>query len=71
MVYKKVGGDTTVEFSIYQSSEATDLAAASGYLDKNAKTDETLTPAGSGTAVLVKGSAGNVTSLTIHTETEE
>ena len=70
-VYKKVGGDTTVEFSIYQSSEATDLAAASGYLDKNAKTDETLTPAGSGTAVLVKGSAGNVTSLTIHTETEE
>ncbi|MDE7261540.1 MAG: folate family ECF transporter S component [Oscillospiraceae bacterium] len=70
-VYKKLGGDTTVEFTIYQSSEGTDLEAASCYLDKNAKKDETLTPAGSGSAVLVKGSTGDITGLTIQTETEQ
>lgn len=66
-VYKKLGGDTTVEFTIYQTSDATDLNAVSSYLDKNAKKDETLTAAGSGSAVLVKGSTGDITGLTIST----
>ena len=69
-VYKKLGGDTTVEFTIYQTSDATDVSASSGYLDKNAKKDESLTPAGSGTAVLVKGSTGDVTNVTIDTLAE-
>lgn len=70
-VYKKLGGDTTVEFTIYQTSDATDLSAASGYLDKNAKKDETLTEAGSGSAVLVKGNTGNITALTVNTAAQE
>lgn len=69
-VYKKLGGDTTVEFTIYQTSDATDLNAVGSYLDKNAKKDETLTAAGSGSAVLVKGSTGDVTGLTIAAATE-
>ena len=69
-VYKKLGGDTTVEFTIYQTSDATDLSAAAGYLEKNAKTDESLTAAGSGTAVLVKGSTGDVANVTVATATE-
>ena len=69
-VYKKLGGDTTVEFTIYQTSDATDLSAVSGYLDKNAKSDDTLMAAGSGSAVLVKGSTGDVTNVTIDTLTE-
>lgn len=64
-VYKKLGGDTTVEFTVYQTSPDTDISAASGYLEKNAKTDETLTLAGSGSAVLVKGSTGNITDLSV------
>ena len=64
-VYKKLGGDTTVEFTIYETSPETDTSAAAGYLEKNAKTDETLTLAGSGTAVLVKGSTDSVTGITI------
>lgn len=64
-VYKKLGGDTTVEFTVYQTSDATDLSAVSSYLDKNAQKDETLTAAGSGSAVLVKGSTGDITGLTI------
>lgn len=64
-VYKKLGGDTTVEFTVYQTSEGTNLTAVSSYLDKNAKEDKTLTAAGSGSAVLVKGSTGDITGLTI------
>lgn len=66
-VYKKLGGDTTVEFTIYQTSPETDISAASGYLEKNAKLDESLTLAGSGSAVLVKGNAGSITDLLIDT----
>ena len=69
-VYKKLGGDTTVEFTIYQTSEATDLSAVSSYLDKNAKADETLTAAGSGSAVLVKGGTSNIAYVIIDTLTE-
>lgn len=64
-VYKQLRGDTTVEFTVYQSSDATDLAAAGGYLEKNAKEDETLTKIASGSAVLVKDSTEDVTSLTV------
>lgn len=67
-VYKKLGGDTTVEFTVYQTSPDTDLSAASGYLEKNAKEDETLSLAGSGSAVLIKGSTGDVTALQISRE---
>ena len=69
-VYKQLGGDTTVEFNIYETTPATDTDAASSYLDKNAKSDDTLTAAGSGSAVLVKGSTGDVTNVTIDTLTE-
>ena len=64
-VYKKLKGDTTVEFTVYQSSEGTDAAAVAGYLDKNAKKDESLTLVASGTAVLIQDSAQNVTGLTV------
>ena len=47
------------------------MGTASSYLDKNAKKDETLTQAGSGSAVLVKGSAGDITALTVNTATQE
>jgi len=70
-VYKKLGGDTTVEFTVYGTSPDTDLDAASGYLEKNAKKDETLTLTGSGTAVLVKGSTSDITSLEIEPAAEE
>lgn len=66
-VYKKLGGDTTVEFTVYQTSDATDLSKVSSYLAKNAREDKTLTAAGSGSAVLVKGSTGDITGLTIST----
>ena len=39
-VYKKLGGDTTVEFTVYQTSAETDLNAAAGYLEKSAKADD-------------------------------
>ena len=64
-VYKKLKGDTTVEFTVYQSSEGTDTAAVAGYLDKNAKKDESLTLVASGSAVLIQDSAQNVTELTV------
>lgn len=67
-VYKKLRGDTTVEFTVYQTSEGTDLDAASGYLDKNAKKDETLTRVASGTAVLTAGSVENVTGISVKPE---
>ena len=69
-VYKKLGGDTTVEFTIYETSPETNTSAAAGYLEKNAKDDETLTRAGSGTAVLLKGSTDSVTGITINTANE-
>lgn len=64
-VYKKFRGDTTVEFTIYQASEGTDLAAVSGYLEKNAKNDESLSKTGSGTAVLAAGNTADVTILAV------
>ena len=64
-VYKQLRGDTTVEFTVYQTSPATDLAAAAGYLEKNAKADETMARTGSGSAVLEKDSAGSVTAYTV------
>lgn len=64
-VYKKLGGDTTVEFTVYQSSGATDPAALAGYLDKDAKKDETLTQVASGSALLVGDSAQNIADLTV------
>ena len=67
-VYKRFRGDTTVEFTVYQSSEATDLAAVSGYLEKNAKDDATLTKVASGSAVLTGGSVDSVTGLTVTPE---
>lgn len=64
-VYKKLRGDTTVEFTVYQTSPETDLAAASGYLEKNAKDDATLTKVAAGSAVLTAGSVENVTGMTV------
>lgn len=64
-LYRKLGGDTTVEFTVYQTSEATDRAAAASYLDKNAKKDETLTAVATGNAVLEQDSVQSVTALTI------
>ena len=64
-VYKKLRGDTTVEFVVYESSPATDLAAAAGYLEKNAKTDDTLVQLGAGTAVLEGGSVQNILEFTL------
>lgn len=70
-VEKKLGGDSTVQFTVYQVSAETDLDAAAAYLDKNAKKDETLTPVASGSAVLVKDSAQDITDLTVsQTDTE-
>ena len=64
-VSKKLRGDTTVEFTIYQTSEGTDLAAAAGYLEKSAKGDDTLTRVGAGSAVLVLDSVENVTGMSV------
>ncbi|MCI9433280.1 MAG: folate family ECF transporter S component [Oscillospiraceae bacterium] len=64
-VYKKLRGDTTVEFTVYQTSPETDQAAVSGYLEKNAKEDATLTKTGSGSAVLTLGSVESVTGMTV------
>lgn len=64
-VYKKLRGDTTVEFTVYQTSPETDLAAASGYLEKKAKDDATLTKVASGSAVLTAGSVEDVTGMTV------
>ena len=44
-VYKKLKGDTTVEFNVYNTTADTDASAASRYLAKNAKEDESLTEA--------------------------
>ncbi len=64
-VYKKLKGDTTVEFTVYQTSPETDQGAVSGYLEKNAKDDPTLTKTASGSAVLVLGSAEDVTGMSV------
>lgn len=67
-VYKKLRGDTTVEFTVYQTSSETDLAAVSGYLEKKAKDDATLTKVAAGSAVLTAGSVENMTGLTVQPE---
>lgn len=67
-VYKKLGGDTTVEFTVYQTSAETDLNAAAGYLEKSAKADETMTKVASGSAVLPGDSAAAAGSMTVQPE---
>ena len=67
-VYKKLKGDTTVEFNVYDTTAGTDASAASRYLVKNAKEDESLTQAGSGTVVLVLDDTANLTGLDVKLE---
>ena len=67
-VYKKLGGDTTVEFTVYQTSAETDLNAAAGYLEKSAKADETMTKVASGSAVLPGDDAAAAGSMTVQPE---
>ena len=67
-VYKKLRGDTTIEFTVYQTSDATDRQAAAAYLEKNAKDDETLARIGSGSAVLVLDSAQDISGLIVEPE---
>lgn len=67
-VYKKLRGDTTVEFTVYQASAETDLDAAAGYLEKNAKEDPSLTKIGSGSAVLVGDDPAAVEGITVKPE---
>ena len=65
-VYKKLRGDSTVEFKVYDTSADTDLDKAAGYLHKTAKGDGSLTLAAEGSAVLTDGSAEAVTALQVH-----
>lgn len=67
-VYKKLRGDTTVDFTVYQTSAETDRNAAAGYLEKNAKDDATLTRVAAGSAVLVLDNAEDVTGMTVQAE---
>ena len=67
-VYKKLGGDTTVEFTVYQTSAETDLNAAAGYLEKSAKADETMTKVASGSAVLPGDDAAAAGGMTVQPE---
>ena len=67
-VYKKLKGDTTVEFNVYDTTADTDASAASRYLAKNAKEDESLTEAGSGTVTLVLDDTANLTGLDVKLE---
>jgi len=68
-VYKKLKGDTTVNFNVYDTSDATDLTAAAGYLAKNAKKDESLTQAGSGSVVLALDDVSKIVGLDVKLET--
>ena len=67
-VYKKLRGDTTVDFTVYQTSAETDRTAVTGYLEKNAKDDTTLTRVAAGSAVLVLNSVEDVTGMTVKPE---
>lgn len=67
-VYKKLRGDTTVDFTVYQTSAETDRTAVTGYLEKNAKDDATLTRVAAGSAVLVLNSVEDVTGMTVKPE---
>ena len=67
-VYKKLRGDTTVDFVVYQTSPETDQAAAAGYLEKAAKDDATLTKVAAGSAVLVLDNTEDVTGMTVKAE---
>ena len=64
-VYKKLKGDTTIEFTVYQTSAETDQAAAAGYLEKKAKDDASLTKVASGSAVLTADNAEDVTGMSV------
>ena len=67
-VYKKLRGDTTVEFTVYQTTAETDLNAVAGYLEKAAKEDATLTKVASGSALLVGDAAAAATGMTVKPE---
>lgn len=67
-VYKKLRGDTTVEFTVYQTTAETDQNAASGYLEKSAKEDATMTKVASGRALLVGDDAAAATEMTVKPE---
>lgn len=67
-VYKKLRGDTTVEFTVYQTTAETDLNAVAGYLEKAAKEDATLTKVASGSALLVGDAAAAATEMTVKPE---
>lgn len=64
-IYKKLFGDTTIEFKVYQVTDETDLEAAAGYTNTKAKEDETMTEGTSGSVVLVKDDIGDMASLTL------
>lgn len=64
-VFKQLRGDTTVEFQVYETSPDTDLAKAAGYRTADVKGDGTLTLTATGSAVLVRDDADEITSLTV------
>ena len=64
-VFKQLRGDTTVEFQVYETSPDTDLTKAAGYRTADVKGDGTLTLTGTGSAVLVRDDADEITSLTV------
>lgn len=64
-VYKQLGGDTNVTFHVYETSGATDMAAARGYRVTHAKKDASLTQVATGSAVLVRDDAGTITELRV------
>lgn len=64
-VFKQLRGDTTVEFQVYETSPDTDLTKAAGYRTADVKGDGTLTLTATGSAVLVRDDADEITSLTV------
>lgn len=64
-VFKQLRGDTTVEFQVYETSPDTDLTKAAGYRTADVKGDDTLTLTATGSAVLVRDDADEITSLTV------
>ncbi len=64
-VYKKLFGDTTIEFKVYQVTEETDLEAAASYTNSKAQKDETMTEGTSGSVVLVKDDMGDMASISL------
>lgn len=65
-VYKKLRGDTTVEFNVYATSPETDMARIqSGVRVKTIKEDKTLTQTAKGTVTLVQNDPERVLDLTV------